>query len=244
MEVHAHSHTPRKKWTHYFWEFFMLFLAMTLCFVVENKMKHRIEHRRTKKYVLMFKGNLINDTFQLGSLIRNTQGLQESFGKILAVFKKDRDSITLGDLNFQKKSSVDLSVFVCNNATYSQLKSSGNLRYFSNTILIGKSGNYEAQIKRFESVWNTAQNIYGGISSEHFLQHKINTDKLLKNNSGKNPLLPVKTLGYSFQSWDESGIITENLLEYLSGFSQVTYPELKKTAAEIIELLNEEYHLK
>ena len=21
MEVHAHSHTPRKKWTHYFWEF-------------------------------------------------------------------------------------------------------------------------------------------------------------------------------------------------------------------------------
>ena len=21
MEVHAHTHTPRKKWTHYFWEF-------------------------------------------------------------------------------------------------------------------------------------------------------------------------------------------------------------------------------
>jgi hypothetical protein len=25
MEVHAHSHTPEKKWTHYFWEFLMLF---------------------------------------------------------------------------------------------------------------------------------------------------------------------------------------------------------------------------
>jgi len=22
MEVHAHSHTERKKWAHYFWEFF------------------------------------------------------------------------------------------------------------------------------------------------------------------------------------------------------------------------------
>ncbi len=21
MEVHSHSHTPRKNWTHYFWEF-------------------------------------------------------------------------------------------------------------------------------------------------------------------------------------------------------------------------------
>ena len=28
MEIHAHTHTPRKKWTHYFWEFFMLFLAV------------------------------------------------------------------------------------------------------------------------------------------------------------------------------------------------------------------------
>lgn len=28
MEVHAHSHTERKKWTHYLWEFLMLFLAV------------------------------------------------------------------------------------------------------------------------------------------------------------------------------------------------------------------------
>ena len=25
MEVHHHAHTDRKKWTHYFWEFLMLF---------------------------------------------------------------------------------------------------------------------------------------------------------------------------------------------------------------------------
>ena len=28
MEVPAHTHTARKKWTHYFWEFLMLFLAV------------------------------------------------------------------------------------------------------------------------------------------------------------------------------------------------------------------------
>ena len=32
MEVHAHTHTARKKWTHYFWKFLMLFLAV-LCMV-------------------------------------------------------------------------------------------------------------------------------------------------------------------------------------------------------------------
>ena len=36
MEVHAHSHTPRKKWTHYFWEFLMLFLAVTLGFTAKQ----------------------------------------------------------------------------------------------------------------------------------------------------------------------------------------------------------------
>lgn len=28
MEVHAHTHTQRKKWTHYYWEFLMLFPAV------------------------------------------------------------------------------------------------------------------------------------------------------------------------------------------------------------------------
>jgi len=28
MEVHHHSHTTRCKWTHYFWEFLMLFLSV------------------------------------------------------------------------------------------------------------------------------------------------------------------------------------------------------------------------
>ena len=32
MEVHAHSHTERKKWTHYLWEFLMLFPCCVLWF--------------------------------------------------------------------------------------------------------------------------------------------------------------------------------------------------------------------
>ena len=50
MEVHAHTHTPRKKWTHYFWEFLMLFLAVFCGFLAENQREHFIEHRREKEY--------------------------------------------------------------------------------------------------------------------------------------------------------------------------------------------------
>jgi len=43
MEVHAHSHTVpiaigRKKWTHYFWEFLMLFLAVFCGFLAEYQL--------------------------------------------------------------------------------------------------------------------------------------------------------------------------------------------------------------
>ncbi len=48
MEVHHHSHTERKKWTHYFWEFLMLFFAVTLGFFVENQREHYIEDERAK----------------------------------------------------------------------------------------------------------------------------------------------------------------------------------------------------
>src|SRR5215204_283712 len=60
MEVHQHTHTPRKKWTHYFWEFLMLFLAVTLGFFVENQREHYIENKREKQYMF----SLIKDLEQ------------------------------------------------------------------------------------------------------------------------------------------------------------------------------------
>lgn len=51
MEVHAHSHTPRKKRTHYLWEFIMLFLAVFCGFLAENQREHMVEHVREKQYM-------------------------------------------------------------------------------------------------------------------------------------------------------------------------------------------------
>ena len=69
MEVHAHTHTARKKWTHYFWEFLMLFLAVTLGFFVENQREHYIEHQRAKIYAASMKANLQVDTSELKQIV-------------------------------------------------------------------------------------------------------------------------------------------------------------------------------
>ena len=54
MEVHAHTHTPRKKWTHYFWEFLMLFLAVFCGFLAEYQLEHKIERERGKQFIRSF----------------------------------------------------------------------------------------------------------------------------------------------------------------------------------------------
>jgi len=62
MEVHAHSHTERKKWTHYLWEFLMLFLAVFCGFLAENFREHQVEKERGKKYIESFYEDLKADT--------------------------------------------------------------------------------------------------------------------------------------------------------------------------------------
>jgi len=52
MEVHAHAHTPRKKWTNYLWEFLMLFLAVFCGFLAEYQLEHIIENQRQKKNMI------------------------------------------------------------------------------------------------------------------------------------------------------------------------------------------------
>ena len=69
MEVHHHSHSERKKWTHYFWEFLMLFLAVFCGFLAENFREHQIEKNRAQQYIRSFYEDLKNDTARLNNLI-------------------------------------------------------------------------------------------------------------------------------------------------------------------------------
>ena len=142
MEVHHHSHTARKKWTHYFWEFFMLFLAVTLGFLVENQREHYIEHQREKKYAQLLYEDLKKDSASLNAII----GIKEWRG-----VKLDSLFYTLSQPDLQKNSTavyyyssfLALNLpFKPNDATIQQLRSSGSLRYFSNPQLYNAISSY------------------------------------------------------------------------------------------------------
>ena len=86
MEVHHHAHTARKKWTHYFWEFLMLFLAVFCGFLAENQREHMIEHQREKKFIYSLASDLEANISRLTHIIqlRDERALMlDSFSRLV-----------------------------------------------------------------------------------------------------------------------------------------------------------------
>ena len=73
MEVHHHSHTERKKWSHYFWEFLMLFLAVFCGFLAEYQLEHMIERDREEQLIRSLVNDIKADTAALNFFIRSRE---------------------------------------------------------------------------------------------------------------------------------------------------------------------------
>src|SRR4030095_4073169 len=101
MEVHQHTHTARKKWTHYFWEFLMLFLAVFCGFLAENLREHFIEQRREKQYVNSFIEDLKSDISNYNRQIR-----------VRTISQNRADSLVILPLSPERNKHID-SIYVC-----------------------------------------------------------------------------------------------------------------------------------
>ena len=130
MEVHSHTHTARKKWTHYFWEFLMLFLAVFCGFLAENQREHMVEHQREKKYMNSLIIDLKKDTADIKSVISYCITKFQGMDTLTQLLNKDilsnDEEKELYYLNSRYAKSVLFMIF--NERTIKQLLSSGNLR--------------------------------------------------------------------------------------------------------------------
>ena len=150
MEVHHHAHTPRKKWTHYFWEFFMLFLAVTLGFFVENQREHYIEGRREKKYMQNLLHDLARDTVNYNlSIAFRLERERQARQLITILYSPDIDK-HLADLYYFARQMPRMNtVFYSTDATMNQLKNSGALRLIKKTEIADSIVAYNAAMEAY-----------------------------------------------------------------------------------------------
>ena len=246
MEVHAHTHTPRKKWTHYLWEFLMLFLAVFCGFLAEYQLEHVVEHEKEKQYI----HSLIAD------LKENDKVINQEL-----VFQKTRiammDSmITIlnnptgirgneGLLYYLARMSPRLPTLSVNSRTFEQLKNSGNFRLIreietSNMIM----AYYEniPLIRQIEDLYQKEFDQYKILASRVFdpavftSMETKNGDEIIRTD--KNP--PLQTY--------DPGIIKQLSVfaVYMNGSGRGILretEELKRKGKIMTAYLQKEYHL-
>jgi hypothetical protein len=142
MEVHHHSHHP-KKWKEYVTEFLMLFLAVTLGFFAENQREHLIEGDREKQYMQSLYEDLKKDTTILNNLIRydtfQTAKL-DTTNQLLIENSWDAEKIKLlYRLNLKTAGTMRYNL---SERTSAQLKNAGVMRLIESRELSNKISEY------------------------------------------------------------------------------------------------------
>lgn len=142
MEVHHHSHSPRKRWSHYFWEFFMLFLAVSAGFLVENTREHYIERKRAKVFAASLLQDVRKDTAALGLSMEFTNNKINGMTNFISFLHQPRSEWTDSLLYLHANYITRVAPFYSSQGTYEQIKNSGSLRYFPQK-LVGLLNSYE-----------------------------------------------------------------------------------------------------
>jgi len=146
MEVHAHTHTARKKWTHYFWEFLMLFLAVSLGFYAENTRETILHKKEVKTQLNSMLSDLQSDIILFDSVTdRNSYGT-EMADSLIELLHSDITNTT--EIYFAARTvTANLGYYYTNSKSFDQLKSAGLLRYIKNKELLDSIGTYYASFQ-------------------------------------------------------------------------------------------------
>ena len=141
MEVHHHAHTARKKWTHYFWEFLMLFLAVSLGFYAENTREVILHKKEVKTQLNSMLSDLHSDIILLSSVTdRNSHSAQMADSLVELLHS---DITNTPEIYFAARTvTANVGYYYTNSKSFDQLKTAGLLRYIKNKELLDSIGTY------------------------------------------------------------------------------------------------------
>ena len=245
MEVHAHSHTPRKKWTHYLWEFLMLFLAVFCGFLAENKREHIVEHQREKKYMIYLVEDLKTDTAELNKAIKKCDSAARYSDSVLMFLTSYKPSHEIPiRLTNQIGTAGQRLVLINTDRTSSQLKNSGALRLIRNTKVNNEILGYWKQINE-TNISLDRYSIYRNAGREILFRLWIIPEVYQHGLSmSADSIKTLRVIDNDPKKWDE----LTNLIAISGSIARTPHlNNLKKQlglAESLITLIKKEYHLK
>ena len=201
MEVHHHAHTSdppdsyrdhrgKKKWTHYFWEFLMLFLAVFCGFLAEYQLEHKIEKDREIQFMKGMLEDLRSDTVMMKSTMafatQISKGLDSLQSNLFNSENLDANSFTIYRQNF---TYIRLIVVSFSDQTATQLRNSGTLRLIRKTEIANAISRYWQGINNVEHITALLENQINEIAVTGF--NLFNRNNILVVDSSNRPKTPL-----------------------------------------------------
>ena len=145
METHAHHlhNAPGNKFWHYFFEFLMLFLAITLGFFVENMRELNTEHHRENQYMRSLIKDVEQDIRNIETDILNRNQKNQIADSLANLLLSDNYQNQTSLIYFcARRFSIVGYVFHMTDGTLMQLKNSGGLRIIRNQDIVDSLQSY------------------------------------------------------------------------------------------------------
>ncbi len=255
MEVHAHTHTVdpdshrgRKKWTHYFWEFLMLFLAVFCGFLAENFREHQVEHQREKQYMESLLSDLTADITVLSNGIPLKLRRISAIDSVFVFFNEHPGSKTISGQLFRtiRRTNFDAR-FIRNIITINQLKNAGGMRLVRNKQIADSISSYDQRCE-VTILYNDFYVVNSQIGNRQFEKLFNAADLLPLYISNTSPAI-VANIPDSVIIRINAAELNEQLnfmmLEKAYARQEIDrYLEIKERAIRLMELIKKEYHLK
>ena len=250
MEVHAHTHSARKKWTHYFWEFLMLFLAVFCGFLAEYQLEHKIEKDREKQYAISLYEDLKIDTASLSESMRINDFVTRKIDTFRNMVQhQPLQSLPAGTWYYYGRFGTRYLQVAFQDATLHQLKNSGGLRYFKNRQVADAIARYDQECRRLQTQLNFQDPVYALLLSGRdkifnawYLDEVMNLDlSAAKIDSFKQKAMPF------LSEKKEDFIQYANICQIRSNNNKMLWIrklETLKKAEQLLAILQSKYGLK
>lgn len=262
MEVHHHAHHNhgKKSWKYYFWEFFMLFLAVFCGFLAEYQLEHKIENDRAKELAKSLYTELREDSIRLNKVLELRELKEQVSGYLMnyfetADFTKNADS-AFRCIAFAFLTVSNRIIFEPSDGILFQLQNSGSRRYFKSQTLQDAISKLYTSIS-FIRIRNERELSYITNTLRPFCIRHLDfkwigkymkdgklslTDAFLNNHQVEG--IPALFKKPHLIDRDEAINITGESLVMLRGLKTATLPDYRAAATALMKLLREEFDLK
>jgi hypothetical protein len=236
METHAHDlhKAPGHGWKHYFFEFFMLFLAVFCGFLAENWREQLGDHNHEKEYMHSLVEDIKSDTLLSNKVLIRLNRTMAGIDSVMEALSSP-EIINNSNNAFRLWSkNLGFADFIYNDGTIQQLKNSGGLRLIRNKAVADSILKYDLIVRNFYGQADLMNRVLG---DQHIYSQLFDFISLNKN---KNIPVPLTEQGKKLVN---EAYANRKVWSYAMSILIERLKDVNKEGKSILAFIKEQYQL-